>query len=267
MDYLNLLTELKTAVIPLAKAHLLPDDSQIQRQTKRDGSFVTAVDHAMQQAIIDKLAELTPEIARLGEEMDGEQQQALFDSHEYLWCIDPLDGTTNFASHLPYYCVSIALLKNKYPVLGLVYDPIRDEAFSAIADTGAWLNDKALNLAPTGLQLSECIGLIDFKRLAPNLRQQLIENIPYVSQRSYGSGALDWCWIAAGRCQLYLHGRQNLWDYAAGQLILTEAGGHSLTIEAEKVCNGQLSKRSVMAAVDKTLFEAWAHWIKQANAD
>ena len=76
---------------------------------------------------------------------------------------------------------------------------------------------------------------IDFKRLDGPLATRLATEIPYASQRSFGSVALDWCWLAAGRCHIYLHGRSHLWDYAAGELILAEAGGYSCTLDGEPV--------------------------------
>ena len=264
MNYLNVLEQLQSAIMVLARQYLLVGDAAILRQTKLDGSFVTMVDKAMQQEIAVLLANLTPDIPMLGEEMDGISQAALLADAECLWCVDPLDGTTNFASHLPYYCVSVALLVNQRPVLALIYDPIRAELFTAVRGEGAWLNGQVLQTRACDLSLSECIALIDFKRLEIGLRSALIQDPPYASQRSYGSGALDWCWIAAGRCQLYLHGNQNLWDYAAGYLILQEAGGHSASLDKNPVYHASLSKRSVVAAADGQLFKQWQAWLEDA---
>jgi myo-inositol-1(or 4)-monophosphatase len=85
--------------------------------------------------------------------------------------------------------------------------------------------------------------------------------IPYSSQRSFGSVALDWCWLAAGRCHVYLHGGQKLWDYAAGGLILEEAGGRAVTLAGEEIRYGELKSRSVAAALDPVLFREWAGWL------
>jgi myo-inositol-1(or 4)-monophosphatase len=73
--------------------------------------------------------------------------------------------------------------------------------------------------------------------------------------------ALDWCWIAAGRCHVYLHGRQNIWDYAAGNLVLQEAGGHAMTLSGEPVFVSALQPRSAVAALDAALFEEWTRWL------
>jgi len=124
------------------------------------------------------------------------------------------------------------------------------------------LNKQPLAVAPTGLELKQTTALIDFKRLDGALATRLATQIPYASQRSFGSVALDWCWLAAGRCHLYLHGRSHLWDYAAGQLILGEAGGYSCTLDGEPVFTRSLTPRSSVAAVDAPLFRAWTDWLK-----
>ena len=84
---------------------------------------------------------------------------------------------------------------------------------------------------------------------------------PYSSQRSFGGVALDWCWLAAGRYHLYLHGKQNLWDYAAGYLIFTEVGGNACTLESEPVYDFSLKPRSAVAALDGQLFEEWCKYL------
>lgn len=106
------------------------------------------------------------------------------------------------------------------------------------------------------------MGLIDFKRLKPELAAKLATSPPYASQRSFGSGALDWCMIASGRCHLYLHGGQRLWDYAAGQLILSEAGGVSATLDGDAVFQNGLSARTIVAATSPELFASWQRWLR-----
>ena len=106
------------------------------------------------------------------------------------------------------------------------------------------------------------IGLVDFKRLAPELASKLATSPPYKSQRSFGSVALDWCWLAAGRGDVYVHGKQKLWDYAAGGLILSEAGGVAATLQSEPVYNGSLEPRSAVLAINQKLFEKWLHYLQ-----
>lgn len=253
--------KLKTIVIEAAQEELLPRFTNVKRGIKADGTFLTEADLAVQNRIADELKSHWPDILFLGEEMAAEEQQTLLQSGKPIWILDPLDGTSNYASGIPVYSVSLALIEQGELKVGLVYDPERDECFSAIKGQGAWLNDERLGPIDMGLTLKQCTGLIDFKRLAPALATRLATEIPYSSQRSFGSVALDWCWIAIGRSHVYLHGKQNLWDYAAGHLILAEAGGQSCTLEGEAVFNNSLTPRSAVAALDGKLFEAWVEWL------
>ena len=107
----------------------------------------------------------------------------------------------------------------------------------------------------------EAIAFIDFKRLSPDLATQLVNEIPYASQRSMGSIALELCWIAAGRGHIYLHAKQQLWDYAAAQLILDEAGGHACTLEGDALKTNQLLPCSTVASLDKALFDDWCAYL------
>ncbi len=256
---------LREQVRVAARAELLPRFADVQRRVKHDGSIVTEADHAMQDRMQDMLAQHWPQYDFLGEEMPKEQQEMLTQhTGPGLWCLDPLDGTSNFAAGLPFFCVSLALLVQGRPQIGLVYDPVRDECFMAERGRGAWLNGISMGtVAKVGLPLKACIAVVDFKRLTPNLAATLGAQAPFGSQRNFGSSALDWCWLADGRFHVYLHGGQKLWDYAAGSLILAEAGGHALTLEGEEVMAASLCPRSVVATLDADLFRIWAGWIRE----
>jgi myo-inositol-1(or 4)-monophosphatase len=104
--------------------------------------------------------------------------------------------------------------------------------------------------------------MIDLKRLPAALASHLAADPPYKSQRSFGAVALDWCWLAAGRGHLYLHGQQKLWDYAAGQLVLQEAGGKAVTLEGQPVFAPRLESRSTVAALNPEIFHAWLAWLE-----
>jgi len=230
---------------------------------KADGSLVTEADLVMQSALAETLQRHWPDIDILGEEMDvSAQQKALQQAGTGVWCIDPLDGTSNFSIGVPYYAVSVALLRNNQVELGIVYDPSRKECFAAARGQGAWLNGQRLPQQQLSTVLSQGMALIDLKRLTPGLASRLAANPPYKSQRSFGAVALDWCWLAAGRCHLYLHGRQKLWDYAAGSLILLEAGGSAVTLDGGPVFSPTLQPRSAAAALDPTLFKQWTQWLQ-----
>lgn len=255
------LDELRAIIVPAAREELLPRFATVARTHKADGSVLTEADLAVQERIAGRLAARWPDTVFLGEEMAPAVQQALIASHRPVWCLDPLDGTSNFATGIPYFCVSLALLADGAVRLGLVYDPVRDECFTAGAGAGATLNGLPLAVPAAGLPLMRATALVDFKRLDGELARRLVTELPYASQRSFGSVALDWCWLAAGRGHLYLHGRSNVWDYAAGEFIFSRAGGHACTLAGESVFTQALTPRSSVAAVDGPLFAAWTAWL------
>ena len=257
------LSQLKQIIITAAGEELLPRFADVQRSIKVDGSFLTEADMATQARISRALKELYPDTAFLGEEMTADEQTELLNNSDSLWCLDPLDGTSNFALGTPYYAISLALIEQGIPTLGIVYDPNRDECFVGIRGQGAFLNDEPLKVKAIELPLPQCTALIDFKRLAPRLAMDLVSQWPYASQRSYGSVALDWCWMAASRFHVYLHGASNIWDYAAGLLIFKEAGGYSSTLDGEDIYVNSLSKRSSVGALDRATFDQWHNWLRE----
>ena len=259
--FLPELQTLEALLVDAAETELLPRLHQVSAGHKADGSLITEADLSLQCRLTAALAEIYPDIPVLGEEMSAEVQQAMFEDAEHgVWCLDPLDGTRNFACGFPVFAISLALIRHGQVELGLIYDPLRRESFSAALGQGAWLNGERLSVQlETPLALA--LALVDFKRLPVELAQRLVTSAPYPSQRSIGSGALDWCWLAAGRVQVYLHGRQHLWDYAAGQLILTEAGGQAVTLQGEPVFINQLQTRSIAAGCNAAVFAEWAEWL------
>ncbi len=260
------LETLREIVRAAAREELLPLFADVVRHVKHDGSVVTEADVAMQHRLKADLARHWPEYDFLGEEMPGhEHEQLTAATGRGLWCVDPLDGTSNYATGIPFFAVSLALVIDGRPEIGLVYDPVRDECFTARRGAGAWLNDGALGIhePPLPAELRRCIACVDFKRLAAPLAALLGAHPPYGSQRNFGASSLEWCWVAGGRFQLYLHGGQKLWDYAGGSLILAEAGGRASTAEGEEIFRYGLTPRSVVAAATPALFSAWKSWIDQ----
>ncbi|EMR13679.1 inositol-1-monophosphatase [Methylophaga lonarensis MPL] len=255
------LQQLTRLIREISREILLPRFNAVNRQYKADGSIVTIADRMMQDILTERLAEHYPDIKLLGEEMPASQQAELLSEGKPLWCLDPIDGTSNFASGMPCFSVSLALLQNNSVSHGLVYDPIRDECFTAQLGKGAWLNDRPLQTSHNKLDISQTLAMVDFKRLPPELSQRLITERPYGSQRSLGSIALELCWLAAGRCQLYLHGKQLLWDYAAAQLIISEAGGYITSLEGNSLSEPSLQSKSACAAVDAELLLQWRNFL------
>lgn len=251
----------------VAKEEICPRYQNVTRRLKSDGSVITEADLAMQHRIAEALAEQYPSYGFLGEEMSAEEHQQLFEgASEGLWVLDPLDGTSNFAAGIPYFSVSLALIQDNEVVLGVVYDPMRDECFCASKGAGAFLNGEPITASSYDFPMKKSIAIVDYKRLTDKLRQRLIAEPPYCSQRSFGSVALDWCWMAMGRGHLYLHGRAKLWDYAAGYLVMMESGGSASTLEGEAVFDGTLEGRSAVASSDKKFFEQWQAWLQAAQS-
>ena len=242
---------------------LLPRFRQIGYDLKSDGSVVTEADLAVNNFLRTELTRRWPGINFLSEEMHAKDQRAILeDTSKPFWCIDPLDGTSNYVAGVPIFGICIALIDGGQPVYGLIYDPIREECFYALRGKGAWLNGMRLKRRPQRFDIRRAIALVDFKRLRSPLREQLVANPPYASQRNVGSCALEWAWMAAHRGHLYLHGGQKLWDMSAGLLILEESGGHSQTLNGEETFRCSLTPRSVIASPYKALFEEWCNWLQ-----
>jgi len=246
----------------LARREILPRFHHVKARLKGDGSLVTEADGAMQRAVEEALRERWPQYALLGEESSCQLQDRALAQAGGCWILDPLDGTTNFAHGFEIFCTSLALAVGGEVVLGLVYDPLHDELFAARRGRGAELGGLSLRLESAPAALDRALALIDFKRLPADVAAALAVNPPYASQRNLGSVALEWCWLAAARADLYLHGGQKLWDYAAGQLIFSEAGGASCTLEGEAVPRLVMTPRSAVAAADSSLLEPWFQWLR-----
>jgi len=254
--------QLKTLVKNAAKEILLKDFGHSEFEYKDDGSVVTPADIAMQDRLEKELKQHWPDFDILGEEMSEAAQLSVIESGNGYWCIDPLDGTSNYAAGLPFFAVSIALIINQQQQLGLIYDPVRDEMFTAIKGQGAYLNGESID--PSQMKFTQnkpVVAEIDLKRLPEELVIKLVTERIFASQRNIGSSAIDWCWMAAGRFDIYLHGGQKLWDYAAGSLIFDEAGGLSVSLDDEPVFRGQLEVRSVLACYDDNMFKYWHEWV------
>jgi len=253
---------LESLVREIARDEILPRYLKTARNRKSDGSLFTEADLESQR----KLAEALPRLAHgavLGEEMNAEEQARVWhEGRKGLWCIDPIDGTTNFANGIPFFCVSVAYLIDHEPRFGVVYNPVTDESFYAAKGAGAYLNGVELPLRAPAANLDDAVAGVDFKRISHHLGDELAVRPPYYSQRNFGSSALEWCFVAAGRLDVYIHGGQMLWDYAAGQLILAEAGGQAAALDGGTLAAGPAVKRGVVAAATPTLFEQWHRWLR-----
>lgn len=255
------LEELRKLIVSVADGMVELHAGTTVYSRKLDGSYVTEVDRTLQDRLLEALETRWPGFGAIGEEMAHSDQVSICASSDAgYWVIDPLDGTTNFTAGFPCYGISVALVVDGEPTLAVVYDPVRRECFSAAAGEGAWLNDAPIQSADYQT-LEECIANVDYKRLVGALAVRLVQSPPYRSQRNLGTSVLEWCWLAAGRIQLYLHGGQKLWDFAAGYLILKEAGGAATTLSGATLHCDSLRKCSVVAAASPDLLAQWSAWI------
>ena len=194
--------------------------------TKSPNDFVTEVDHASEAVIIDTLLGAYPGHGILAEESGGARGAKHSD---YVWIIDPLDGTTNFIHGFPVYAVSIALAFKGQVQQAVVYDPTRNDLYFASKGRGAFLNDRRLRVSKR-IRLGEClIGTgfpfrkgDDFKGYLKMMEAVMLN---CAGLRRPGAAALDLCYVAAGYTDGFFETGLSPWDIAAGSLLITEAGG------------------------------------------
>jgi myo-inositol-1(or 4)-monophosphatase len=200
----------------------------IKIEYKGDADLVTAADRASEALIRERIQQQFP-----GHDVLGEEQGLNDQGSDYRWYVDPLDGTTNFAHGYPVFCVSMAVErrgpeKQAQLIAGVVYDPTRDEMFSAEQGRGAQLNGAAIHVSQAA-HLKECLLATGF----PSHKRHKNPNIHFYHQitlrthgvRRAGSAALDLCNVASGRFDGFWEFNLNPWDTAAGALIVEEAGG------------------------------------------
>ena len=217
-----------SAIAREAGALLLPYFHRgLKIEYKGDADLVTAADRASEVLIRERIRQQFPSHDVLGEEQGLSDQGG-----DYRWYVDPLDGTTNFAHGYPVFCVSMALEHRgddqSRRIAGVVYDPTRDELFTAEAGRGAHLNGTAIHVSKAA-QLKECLVATGF----PSHKRHKNPNIHFYHQitlrthgvRRAGSAALDLCNVASGRFDGFWEFNLNPWDTAAGALIVEEAGG------------------------------------------
>ncbi|MEX1139856.1 MAG: inositol monophosphatase family protein [Bacteroidota bacterium] len=203
----------------------------VQTKAGQETNLVTELDREAEALIIRILRKNYPDYDVLAEESGSRNGGS-----EYRWVIDPIDGTTNFARGLPIFCVSIGLEHQGKIVLGVVYDPTRDELFTAERGKGAFMNGNPIRVSDAS-SLIESVLVTGF---AYNVRSTL-ENIDHFQNfllesravRRLGSAALDLCYVAAGRLDGYWEMSLNPWDMAAGVLLVEEAGGKYTDLEGQ----------------------------------
>ena len=197
---------------------------KLQVSRKGPGDFVTKTDKKVEKIIIEELEKARPKYGFIAEE-SGERKN----ESEFNWVIDPIDGTSNFMHGIPHFAISIALEKNGEVISGIVCDPIKNETFYAEKGRGAYLNNRRIRVS-SRKSLDEVIGLYGCPPMIKIEKNKIFDQIKKASSqihklRNYGSAALDFAYVAAGRADFAWYDHLNYWDYAAGKIILLEAGG------------------------------------------
>jgi myo-inositol-1(or 4)-monophosphatase len=195
----------------------------VKIEYKGDVDLVTVADRLSEALILERIRHQFP-----AHDVMGEEGTRIETGSEYKWYVDPLDGTTNFAHGYPVFCVSLAVERRGQRIAGVIYDPTRDEMFTAELGSGARLNDKATHVSTTAT-LGECLLATGF----PSHKRHKNPNIYFYHQitlrthgvRRAGSAALDLCNVASGRFDGFWELNLNPWDTAAGVLMVEEAGG------------------------------------------
>jgi len=204
-------------------------EQPIKQTTKTsDIDIVTEADEQAEEFISRELLSLYPDHHLVGEEGGG--QGADIAEAEYHWYVDPIDGTTNFASGIPHYCVSLALTDvDRRPIIGVIYAPDSDDLYTAIKGEGAYLNGKKLQVTDTLTLLQSVVGsgFPYSKHVDPdnNTREWAEFTKRARGVRRMGSAALDFAYVAAGRFDGYWEKNLKPWDALAGVLLVQEAGG------------------------------------------
>ena len=216
-------------------------DSQIE--TKERFDFVTDVDRESESSIVSDISAHFPDHSILAEEAASVSKK-----NPYRWIIDPLDGTNNYVHSFPCFSISIALEYHSDLILGVIYDPLRDELFHAEKGAGAFLNGESVSVSDER-DLSRCLFATGFPFKNKDLLQPYLDTFTAVFQRvsgirRAGSAALDMAYVACGRVDCFWEIKLSTWDIAAGTLILKEAGGKLSDVAGG---NNYLSSGNVVA--------------------
>ena len=211
---------------------------KLQVSTKGPTDFVSNADLKAEKIIIEELKKARPFYSILSEE-DGSE---INKDKNNVWIIDPIDGTTNFLHGIPHFAISIALKSNDEIVSGLIYDPIKDEMFYAEKENGAFFNNQRIRVSKKR-ELNKCLFAT-----GGSFKDQI--DLP---SRKSGSAALDIAYVAAGRYDGYFQNNLNLWDIAAGIIILKEAGGMINEIDLSQ--NNKIKIKASSEAINNKMLE------------
>ena len=199
------------------------ENLQVSKKGPKD--FVTNSDKKTEKILINELTKNKKKYSILSEEIGFIKN----DDNDYIWVIDPIDGTTNFLHGIPHFCISIGLKFRDEIISGIIFDPIKNETFYAEKNQGAFFNNHRIRVSKRK-NLDECLFATNKNGLSST----------DLNSRIFGSAALDLAYVASGRIDGYFQNGLNLWDIAAGTLIVKEAGGIVNNYDLEKTSNIKL---------------------------
>ena len=198
---------------------------KLQVSLKGPGDFVTASDKNVEKIIIEELLKARPNYSILSEEIGQ-----INNDESFKWIIDPIDGTANFLHGIPHFAISVALEHNKEIICGIIYDPIKDEMFTAEKGNGSYLNNQRMRVSSRS-KLKDCIIFTGGPKPESKDREIALKEYNNFSSkvlipiRKLGSASHDMAYVAAGRCDGFWQRNLNYWDIAAGIILIKEAGG------------------------------------------
>ena len=209
---------------------------QVTKKGPRD--FVTKTDKHVEKILIEELSKTKKNYSFLSEEIGKIENR----DKENTWIIDPIDGTTNFLHGIPHFAICIALLFKREIISGLIYDPIKDEMFYAEKDKGAYLNNQRLRVSEKN-SIEECL-------FSSNHEGVKFSNL---NMRYSGCSALDLAYVASGRLDGFFHNKINIWDVAAGVLLVQEAGG--IVNDLNKFDQNNISIKASSSAINAKMLQ------------
>ena len=211
---------------------------KLQVSKKGPKDFVTRTDRQVEKILIEELSKSKKNYSFLSEEVGKINNK----DKENIWIIDPIDGTTNFLHGIPHFAISIALKTNEEIVSGLIFDPIKDEMYFSEKNKGAFLNNQRLRVSKKN-SLDVCL-------FSSNQEGVKFSDL---NMRCSGSAALDLAYVASGRYDGYFHNKINIWDIAAGALMVEEAGG--IVNDLNKFNVNNIDIRASSSAINDKMLE------------
>jgi len=220
----------------------------LQVSLKGPGNFVTASDLKVEKILVEELQKARPTYSILSEEVGQ-----INNDESFKWIIDPIDGTSNFLHGIPHFAISIGLEHDKEIICGIIYDPIKDEIFTAEKGNGAYLNNKRMRVSSRS-KLKDCIICTGGHKRDSKDRELALEEYKkfsskvFIPIRKFGSASLDMAYVAAGRCDGYWQRDLSYWDIAAGIILVKESGGFVTDFDGE---NRYIQNKTILVTNSK----------------